>query len=97
MIPETDLIQKKRELVLLAKQTGNMPTLIYAYNKMIDFCNKDKYRERFNWANKEELINLMHKAMTGVNAYPQQKPIDNFIHVMDNWKEFKKNNDEKRN
>ena len=86
---EKNIIEKKRELVLLAKQTGNMPTLIYAFNKMIEFCMKDK--EKFKWTNKEELINIMHKAMTGTLSYPQQQPVDNFIHVMNNWKEYKQN------
>lgn len=95
---EKNIIQKKRELILLAKETNNMPTLIYAYNKLIDFCNKGKYKDNFNWATtREDIIYLMHKAMTGANAYPQQKPIDNFLHVMDNWKEYKKNNGKKRN
>jgi hypothetical protein len=86
---EKTIIEKKRELVLLAKQTGNMPTLLYAFNKMIEFCMKDK--EKFKWTNKEELINIMHKAMTGTLSYPQQQPVDNFIHVMNNWKEYKQN------
>ena len=98
MIQQIDLREKKRELILLAKQTNNMPTLLYAFNKLIDFCNKGKYKDNFNWATtREDIIYLMHEAMTGVNKYPQQKPIDNFLHVMDNWKEFKINNNKKRN
>lgn len=77
---------------MLAKKTNNMPTLIYAYNKMIDFCMK----ERPNWSNKENIIDIMHKAMVEISPYQQQQKsmnkfmYDNFIHVMDNWKEYKK-------
>jgi hypothetical protein len=97
---EKNIIQKKRELVMLAKKTNNMPTLIYAYNKMIDFCVKEKKENRLNWSNKENIIDIMHKAMVEISPYPyqqKQKPTDNFLQVMDNWKEYKKNNDKKRN
>ena len=88
---------------MLAKKTNNMPTLIYAYNKMIDFCVKEKKENRLNWSNKENIIDIMHKAMVEISPYQQQQKsmnkfiYDNFIHVMDNWKEYKKNNDKKRN
>ena len=85
---------------MLAKKTNNMPTLIYAYNKMIDFCVKEKKENRLNWSNKENIIDIMHKAMVEISPYPykqQQKPTDNFLQVMDNWKEYKKNNNKKRN
>lgn len=81
---------------MLAKKTNNMPTLIYAYNKMIDFCVKEK--NKLNLSNKENIIDIMHKAMVEISPYQQQqKTTDNFLHVMDNWKEYKKNNNKKRN
>ena len=86
---------------MLAKKTNNMPTLIYAYNKMIDFCVKEK--NKLNLSNKENIIDIMHKAMVEISPYQQQQKsmnkfiYDNFIQVMDNWKEYKKNNDKKRN
>ena len=81
---------------MLAKKTNNMPTLIYAYNKMIDFCVKEK--NKLNLSNKENIIDIMHKAMVEISPYQQQqKPTDNFLQVMDNWKEYKKNNDKKCN
>lgn len=99
---EKNIIQKKRELVMLAKKTNNMPTLIYAYNKMIDFCLREKKENRLNWSNKENIIDLMHKAMVEISPYQQQKSMnkfiyDNFLHVMNNWKEYKKNNNKKCN
>ena len=77
---------------MLAKQTGNMPTLLYAFNKMIDFC----VREKPNWTNKEDIIRLMHKAIVEVKPYSQQQTMedfihDNFIQVMNNWKEYRQN------
>ena len=86
---------------MLAKKTNNMPTLIYAYNKMIDFCVKEK--NKLSLSNKENIIDIMHKAMVEISPYQQQQKsmnkfmYDNFIHVMDNWKEYKKNNNKKCN
>lgn len=90
---EKTIREKKRELILLAKQTGNMPTLLYAFNKMIDFCVKD----RLNWTDKEDVIKLLHKAIVEVKPYSRQQKTmedfvhDNFIHIMNNWKEYRQN------
>lgn len=78
-------------LVTLAKKTNNMPTLMYAVEqiyrlkKQCGLFNENNIRHR-------DIMKSFYDTISLSNRLAGQKLEDNFIKVMDNWKEFKHRN-----
>lgn len=80
--------QKKRELIQLAKQTGNVHMLPYMFYKIMDFGIK--LNRPFN--TKDDVIEHMHKALVQITPNTPENVLANFKIVMNNWKEYKHKN-----
>ena len=75
-------------LVLLAKKTNNMPTLMYAVDQLHIFRIKNP---EWNWKHRD-IIKTFYDTISMSNKLTGQKLEDNFIQIMNNWKEFKHSN-----
>ena len=75
--------QNVTTLVTLAKKTNNMPTLMYATEQL------RKLRIKTFKLYQGEL-NTLYDAVTLHDSLKGEKLENNFIKIMDNWKEYKK-------
>jgi len=75
-------------LVRLAKKTNNMPTLMYAVDQLHIFRIKTP---EWNWKHRD-IIKTFYDTISMSNKLTGQKLEDNFIQIMNNWKEFKRSN-----
>ena len=77
-------------LVQLAKKTHNMPTLTYA----VEMVRKWRLSKPNVYSSKEttfpELINALYKTTTEQGLLKGDKLEENFVKIMDNWKNFRR-------
>ena len=80
-ITHLDIRQKKRELVLLAKKSGNVHMLNYMLYKLLDFG--ERIHKPYT---QDEVIDNMYKSITGGTREDIEKK---FNEVVRNWKTYK--------
>lgn len=85
-ITHLDIRQKKRELVLLAKKSGNVHMLNYMLYKLINFG--ERLHKPYN--TQDDVIDNMYKSITGVYPRTRENIEKNFDEAMRNWKTYKK-------
>ncbi len=78
--------QQTITLVQLAKKTKNMPTLMYAVNQMYKFRYQNP---AVNWRHRD-IMKSFYDSVSLSNRLTGERLEENFIHVMNNWKELKK-------
>ena len=92
--------QETKELVRLAKKTNNMPTLMYTIHMLTIFYNNNDYMQAVNKNKKfttQDVIQAFYKTVATADfsslSYSSEKEVEeNFILIMNNWKQFKKSN-----
>ena len=88
---EKNIIQKKRELVMLAKKSGNVHMLNYMLYEFINF------RERIHkpFSIQDDVIDNMYESITGVYPRTRENIEKKFDEAVRGWKIYKKNNNKK--
>ena len=85
-ITHLDTRQKKRELVLLAKKSGNVHMLNYILYKLISF--QERIHKPYN--TQDDVINNMYESITGVYPRTRENIEKKFDEAVRNWKAYKK-------
>lgn len=76
-------------LVQLAKKTNNMPTLMYAVDQLHRLRQQNPLLFQKGFTRHRDIIKSFYDTISLSNKLAGQKLEDNFIRIMDNWKEFK--------
>ncbi len=79
-------------LVTLAKKTNNMPTLMYAVDQLHRLRQQNPELFHIGFTIHRDIMKSFYDTISLSNRLTGQKLEDNFIKVMDNWKEFKHRN-----
>ena len=83
---EKNIIQKKRELVILAKKSGNVHMLNYMLYKLINFG--ERLHKPYN--TQDDVIDNMYNSITGVYPRTRENIEKKFDEAVRNWKIYKK-------
>ena len=77
-------------LVQLAKKTNNMPTLMYAVDQLHRLRRQNPILFQKGFTRHRDIMKSFYDTISLSGRLAGQKLEDNFIKVMDNWKEFKR-------
>ena len=77
-------------LVQLAKKTNNMPTLMYAVDQLHRLRQRNPILFQTGFIRHRDIIKSFYDTVSLSNRLAGQKLEDNFVNVMNNWKEYKR-------
>ena len=83
-----EITRKKKQLVILAKKTGNMPILEFMYNDIVNHYNNKLIIKP--GLTRNDVICGIYETIVEIVPNTPENITENFKKIMNNWKKYMK-------